>query len=324
MRNSSILIVFGLPLLLAFGCGLEKNEADAFGNFEATEVVVSSETAGRLLNFDVEEGRQIKAGSEIGLVDTTQLSLQLEELAAKRRAVSTRTSNVVAQIDVVKEQMSVLQKERVRVENLVKAGAATRKQLDDIDGQLRVLGTQKSSISAQNLPVANEIEAIDVNSERLQDQIKRCHLLNPINGKVLIKLAQATEVVAPGRPLYRIANLDSLFLRAYMSGDQVSDVKVGQSVTVRIDKGELEYYTYPGKVTWISDQAEFTPKIVQTKEERVNLVYAFKVLVVNDGRIKIGMPGEVMFDPAKATGKGNTPASVTSASKVNSDTTASR
>jgi HlyD family secretion protein len=295
MKFSTLHLLWTLPVLLALGCGDKKNEADAYGNFEAREVTVASETAGRLLQFNVEQGEDLLPGKLVGLVDTMQVSLQLDELAARRRQVATRTSNVVAQMDVVRQQIEVLEKERARVEKLVAAGAATPKQLDDINGQLKVLATQRLSINAQNLPVANEIEALDVQAQRLRDMLKRSYITNPVKGRVLEKLAEATEVVAPGRPLYRIAPMDSLYLRAYMSGGQLSEVQVGQAVTVRIDNGEKEFYNYNGKVTWIADQAEFTPKIVQTKEERINLVYAFKVMVKNDGRLKIGMPGEVMF-----------------------------
>ncbi len=293
--SSRNILALTLTLTLFLGCGKEKNNADAFGNFEANEVIVSAETAGRLIKFQVDEGQDLVPGVEIGIVDTTQLSLQMDELSARRRAVGSRTSNVVAQMDVLSQQMEVIEKEKLRVENLVKAGAATPKQLDDIKGQLEVLSTQKRSISAQNLPVVNEIEAIDVQAERLRDQIKRSHIVNPIRGKVLVKLAEASEVVGPGKPLYRIAPMDSLYLRAYLTGSQLSQVKIGQVVTVRIDDGAEKYFSFPGKVTWIADQAEFTPKIVQTKEERVNLVYAFKVLVANEGKLKLGMPGEVLF-----------------------------
>jgi HlyD family secretion protein len=295
------LLALALGLVFCAGCGQEKNLADAFGNFEANEVIVSAETAGRLLSFNVDEGQDLVPGMEIGLVDTTQLSLQMDELGARRRAIGSRTSNVVAQMDVLTHQMEVVEKEKERVENLIKAGAATPKQLDDIKGQLDVLATQKRSIAAQNLPVVNEIEALDVQAERLRDQIKRSHIMNPIKGKVLVKLAEATEVVGPGKPLYRIAPLDSLYLRAYLTGSQLANVKVGQVVTVRIDNGKEGYFNYPGRITWIADQAEFTPKIVQTKEERVNLVYAFKVLVMNEGKLKIGMPGEVLFANPNST-----------------------
>jgi HlyD family secretion protein len=303
MKFSKTPWLLALPLLLALGCGNNKDKADAYGNFEAKIVIVASETAGRLLQFDVEQGEELLPGAPVGLVDTTQVALQLDELAARRRQVGTRTGNVMAQMDVVRQQMEVLEKERARVEKLVAAGAATSKQLDDINGQLKVLVTQKASISAQNLPVANEIEALDIQAERLRDLLKRSHIYNPVKGRVLEKLAEETEVVAPGRQLYRIAPMDSLYLRAYMSGGQLSDVSVGQTVSVRIDNGEEGYYNYTGQVTWIADQAEFTPKIVQTKEERINLVYAFKVMVKNDGRLKIGMPGEVKFDGGVAPAK---------------------
>ena len=301
MKFSKLHSLWALSLLLALGCGPTQNDADAFGNFEAREVIVASETAGRLLQFHVEQGQVLEPGVEVGVVDTMQVSLQLDEVAARRRQVATRTSNVVAQMDVVKQQIEVLEKEKARVEKLVQAGAATTKQLDDINGQLKVLATQRLSINAQNLPVANEIEAIDIQGARLRDMLKRSHIVNPVKGTVLTKLAEATEVVAPGRPLYRIAPMDSLYLRAYMTGGQLAQLQLGQTVTVRIDDGEAGYFNYNGKVTWISDQAEFTPKIVQTKEERVNLVYAFKVMVKNDGKLKIGMPGEVKFATGTST-----------------------
>jgi HlyD family secretion protein len=300
MKFSKLPLLLALPMLFAFGCNNKVNDADAFGNFEAREVTVAAETAGRLLRFNVEQGQDLPVGIEVGIVDTTQVSLQLDELAARRRQAGTRTSNVVAQMDVIKQQLEVLEKEKSRVERLVEAGAATPKQLDDINGQLKVLSTQRQSVMAQNLPVANELEAIDVQAQRLRDMLKRSHVINPIKGRVLNKLAEETEVVSPGRPLYRIAPMDSLFLRAYMTGGQLTEIEVGQIVTVRIDNGEGGYYTYDGRVTWISDQAEFTPKIIQTKEERVNLVYAFKIVVKNDGKLKLGMPGEVKF------GKGGT------------------
>ncbi len=306
IRNAALAL--GLLSVLTVGCKEDTKTADAYGNFESRDVTVSSETAGRLLAFDVEEGMDIEVGKEIGLVDTTQLSLQIQELKARRRAAGSKTSNVIAQMDVVKEQSAVLKKEKTRVENLIKSGAATTKQLDDINGQLEILSRQKKSIAAQNLPVANEIEAIDAGMERLRDQIKRSHILNPVAGRVTVKLAENTEVVAPGKPLYRLAPLDHLFLRAYMSGSQLASVKIGQTVTVMIDDGAEAYHKYLGTVTWISEKAEFTPKIVQTKEERVNLVYAFKVKVKNDGKIKIGMPGEVVFNAAAQSSTPEKPA----------------
>lgn len=299
-KIKKVALLFAMLSLVAMGCKKTENSADAYGNFESRDVTVSAETPGRLLKFDVEEGMEIPEGKEIGLVDTTQLSLQIQELMARRRAAGSKTSNVVAQMDVVKEQVEVLTKEKNRVENLIQAGAATPKQLDDIKGQLEVLSQQKKSIAAQNLPVANEIEAIDANVERLRDQIRRCHLINPIAGRVTVKLSENTEVVAPGKPLYRIAPVEALYLRAYLSGSQLANVKIGQAVTVRIDDGDEAFHNYTGTITWIAEEAEFTPKIVQTKDERVNLVYAFKVKVPNDGRIKIGMPGEVIFSQASS------------------------
>lgn len=294
--------MWALSVLLILGaCSSSEDTSDAFGTFEATEVTVSAEANGKLNWFTIEEGTTVKKGQQIGVVDTTQLVLTIKQLEAKRAAIGSRTTNVVAQLDVLKSEVAVLEIERKRIQSLLKAEAATQKQLDDIDGRLSVARAKRGSIQSQNAPVAKEIAAIDAQIEQIRDQIQKAVLINPIEGTVMVKLAEPSEIVNYGRPLYRIAPLDSLYLRAYLTGSQLASVQLGQTVEVLIDKGAEEFYTYPGTVTWISSQAEFTPKIVQTKEERVNLVYAFKVKVKNDGKLKIGMPGEVRFSNQVAT-----------------------
>ena len=298
--SQQIVFLLSAGMLILSGCASNGNGSDAYGTFEATEVTVAAEANGKLLQFDVEEGATLEKGTKVGLVDTTQLALTIQQLKAKRAATGSRTSNVVAQLDVLKSEVEVLETERTRVEKLLKAEAATPKQLDDIDGKLRVARSKRRSIESQNLPVASEIAAIDAQIAQIREQIKNSTLINPVTGTVLVKMAEPSEIVNFGRPLYRIAPMDALYLRAYLTGDQLAEVQLGQTVTVLIDKGKEDFYEYPGTITWIASQAEFTPKIVQTKEERANLVYACKIRVKNDGKLKIGMPGEVRFSTATA------------------------
>lgn len=289
----AMLYLLNVSLLTA--CSTNNDSSDAYGNFEATEVEVASEVNGKLLAFNVEEGQTIQKDEIIGYIDTTQLSLKKEQLKANREAIAAKTSNVLAQIEVLEEQLKVLQTEKQRTENLLKDKAATPKQLDDINGQISVNQSQIKSIKTQNISVLSEIKAMDAQIAQIEDQIEKSVLKNPVKGTVLVKFAEPSEFAAVGKPLYRIANLDYLFLRAYATGAQLPHMKIGEDVTVLIDENATENQTLSGTISWISDEAEFTPKIIQTKEERVNLVYAFKVRVQNDGRMKIGMPGEVQF-----------------------------
>ncbi len=295
------------------GCRNSQSESDAYGNFEAVETIVSVEATGSLLYFAVEEGQTLKPGQVVGLIDTTQLHLRKAQVLASKQAVSSRTPNVAAQISYYDQQLAVqgqqlrnLQREQERSQNLVAAGAAPAKQLDDIVNQIAVLerqmaltrqqrasqasalGTQRSGTQAESATLAQQIE-------QLNDQISKSRVVNPRAGTVTVKLAEPAEVVTYGKPLYKIADLNSITLRAYVSGDQLVRVKTGQKVKVRVDAPDDQFQTHEGTVQWISSKAEFTPKVIQTKEERVNLVYAMKVLVKNDGSLKIGMPGEVQF-----------------------------
>jgi HlyD family secretion protein len=284
---------------LITACEIGNDKSDAYGNFEATEILISSESSGKLIEFDLLEGEKLPAGKKIGLVDTLPLHLRKKQIEAKIRALSDKTIDIPSQINVLIERKSNLEREKNRVENLYNEGAATQKQWDDIRGELDVIESEimanRERLQTNNSGLLSEILPLQYQIEEINDQINRAVLLNPVTGTVLTKYAEANEVVSFGKPLYRIADTEEIILRAYISGNQLDDIRLGQEVTVLIDKNKSEYKTYSGKISWISEKAEFTPKIVQTKEDRVNLVYAIKILVKNDGYIKIGMPGEVKF-----------------------------
>lgn len=285
-----------LPVLLVAGCAGGDDRSDAYGNFEATEVLVSAEASGRLVRLDVREGDRVEAGTEVGLVDTVQLALRIDQIRAQRRAVRARLAGVDAQIEVLEAQRAVAARERDRVAGLLADGAATPKQMDDVEGQIRVLDRQIDAARTQVAPIRAEMEVLDAQEATVREQVDRSRVVNPVGGTVLVTYAEASELTAVGRPLYKVARLDTLELRAYVSGAQLPHVRLGQPVDVLVDEDETSNRTLPGTVSWISAEAEFTPKLIQTKEERVNLVYAFKVRVPNpEGRLKIGMPGEVVF-----------------------------
>lgn len=290
-------IFIAMTLIAAAGCGNGEPESDAYGNFRATETTISAQTAGQLLAFTADEGRVLQAGQVVGLVDTTQLALSRAQVRASRDAVRSRIAGVLAQIEVLETQRDVALREKERVEQLLRDQAATPKQLDDLDGQLRVLDRQVQSIRTQNATILGEIAALDAQIALIDDQIRRSILLNPVAGTVLIAHTEPFEQTAPGRPLYTIANLDTLELRAYITGAQLPQVRIGQEVEVLIDGADGAISTQAGEVVWIASEAEFTPRTIQTREERVNLVYAIDIRVPNpDGTLKIGMPGEVRWD----------------------------
>lgn len=293
-RRMSLLIGI-VPLVLA-ACNGNDSGSDAFGNFEATEIVVSSEATGRIEQLDVEEGEHLPAGRLVGYVDTTQLALRKDQLLANKIAMQSKIDGVRAQISVLEEQKRVAEVERDRILRLLESHAATQKQRDDVEGQIAVIDRQIASTKSQNATIRKEMDAIDVQIRQLEDLIRKSRIMNPVDGTVLVKYMEAFEMTGPGNPIYRIADLSTVYLRAYVSGSQLPDVTTGQKVTVLFDDDKTSNHRVDGVVSWISSQAEFTPKTIQTKEERVNLVYAFKVRVDNpDGAIKIGMPGEVRF-----------------------------
>ncbi|MBK7408437.1 MAG: HlyD family efflux transporter periplasmic adaptor subunit [Saprospirales bacterium] len=298
MRIIGIFIA-GAALLAFTQCTPAENGADAYGHFEAREIVVSAEANGQLLKLELEEGAVLKAGQTIGLIDTTTLALQRAQLYASMGTVRKKTQDPNPQIKVLEEQRRSLLREKDRVESLLKDNAALPKQLDDIVGQIDVLDEQiraaRSNADRFNEAVLSETDPLAAQLRILNEQISRCYVKNPIDGTVILQWAEAGELANVGKPLYKIADLRHMELRAYVSGDQLSVVKIGQQVNVHFDIGQEEMQSLPGTVSWISSQAEVTPKIVQTKEERVNLVYAIKIAVENDGSVKIGMPGEVNF-----------------------------
>lgn len=281
--------------IIFFSCSHSNKKPDAFGNFEANETIISAEVTGKLLDFSIKEGDNLEIGQSIGLIDTTQLYFQKKQLLSKKNAVESNYGNIIAQVAVIDEQIASYQNEKKRIENLIKSGAATGKQLDDLNAQLNISQKQKASVRSQNTSLFSETDVIQQSIAQIDDMLNRAMLKNPIKGTVLEKYANQYEMVAAGMPLYKIANLDEIILRAYISGKQLSEITIGQNVKVGIDKSEIENYNYTGTIIWVSSEAEFTPKIIQTKEERVNLVYAIKINVKNDGKIKIGMPGEVHF-----------------------------
>ncbi|MDV7139856.1 HlyD family efflux transporter periplasmic adaptor subunit [Maribacter sp. TH_r10] len=290
--KKSIFILALLTGILFTSCNGNGEKADGYGNFEATETTISSEANGKLLFFSVEEGQLLKKDDIVGVVDTIQLSLKKAQLLANKKSVFSKSRNVLSQREVIKEQLKVAQNDHKRIENLIKENAATQKQLDDINGQIEILKQQMISVETQNTPIVTEVKSIEVQIQQIEDQIKKSIIQNPLKGTVLTKYAEPHEITAFGKPLYKIANLDVMELRVYLSETQLADIEIGNEVTVKIDANDC-MKSYKGEVSWVSDTAEFTPKIIQTKEERVNLVYAVKVLVKNDGSLKIGMPAEI-------------------------------
>jgi HlyD family secretion protein len=286
---------FIIAIALLSACSGNKDKSDAYGTFESTEVTISTESAGKLIYFKVDEGQELKSGDTVALIDTVQLALKREALIAQRKGAANKSDNVSAQIKVIEEQKKTSVVDKARLEKLFKDGAATQQQLDNINGVLAVYDKQISSIETQNAPVLNEVDAYVKQIAQYNDQIKRSYIINPENGTVLTKYSEANEVVTTGKALYKLADLSNIYLRVYVSGAQLPQIKLGQKVKVLVDKNEKEIKEYEGTITWVSSSAEFTPKIIQTKEERVNLVYAVKVKVKNDGTLKIGMPGEVKF-----------------------------
>ncbi len=287
--------ISAILIIVIFSACTNQVESDAYGNFESIETIVSSEANGKLLSFTIQEGQNYQISERVGIVDTTNLHLQKKQLEASKASVESKIGNILSQIAVYKEQKTTLLKDQKRLQELLKEGAATQKQVDDINGGIKVIDKQIASIETQNSSVINEIKSLEWKIKMINDQISKCKIENPIKGTVLEKYVEQNEFVSMGKALYKIANLDVLELRVYVSGAQLDQIKIGQKVTVLSDKSKTENFESEGIISWISGQAEFTPKIIQTKEERVKLVYAVKVKVKNDGRLKIGMPGEILI-----------------------------
>lgn len=293
--------VIHIPFLLVLlsACGNDPDDFDATGTFETVETIVSSEVSGLIKQLDIREGQVLQAGEFLGYVDSTQLVLQKKQLQARIDAVLSKRPDIATQIASLQEQLKAAEREQVRIHNMVKSDAATPRQKDDIDAQVDVLrkqiDAQYSSLDISTTSLTRETLPLRAQIEQLNDQLDKCRIVSPINGTVLTKYAEPNEVTAPGQPLFKIADLSELILRAYVTGTQFSNLELGQQVTVLVDEGPEAYRKYEGTIEWISDKAEFTPKTIQTKEERANLVYAVKIRVKNDSRLKIGMYAEVKF-----------------------------
>lgn len=289
-------IVYIVAAMLAVSCGTEA-EFDAQGTFEATEVIISSEAAGRILSFDIEEGMAINADEPLAVIDSVQLHLQRSQLEAQLSALLNSRPDVQTQVASLREQIATLKVEQRRIENMLRDGAATEKQKDDVDAQIRILESQLSAtlstLNTNTSTINSNAEAIRVQISALNDRIGKCRAVSPISGTVLVKYAQEGELATVGKPLVKIADLGNIYLRAYFTSDQLASIKLGDKVTVIADFGGEERYDYEGRIAWISAESEFTPKTIQTADTRANLVYAVKIAVENDGRLKIGLAGEV-------------------------------
>lgn len=292
-----------LAALLPVACSNNKTDYDASGIFESTEVIVSSQVSGQLMEFTVTEGQQLQADSYLGYVDTTQLYLKKQQLMASRTAVSSRSTSVPRQIASLKEQIATQKRELARFGNLVKLNAANQKQVDDIQSQLSVLEKQLAAqtelLVNNNQGISGESTALESQIAQIEDQLLKSRITSPIQGTVLTKYAEQGEFTAPGKALFKVSDMQQMYLRAYITSDQLTQLKQGQPVTVYADFGEDKMRTYPGTISWIADKAEFTPKTIQTRNERANLVYAVKIAVTNDGYLKNGMYGEVKFNAPK-------------------------
>lgn len=299
MKNFSLHTLGILSLIALASCAGKKNDFDASGTFEAEEIIISSEASGTIRQFNIEEGQTLKEGQAIGFIDSTQLFLKKKQLEAQINALLSKRPDVAAQLAALQEQLASTEKEQKRVSNLVKADAATTKQLDDVNSQLEVIkkqiDAQKSALGISSEGINKDAVPLQIQIEQTNDQLSKCRIINPVNGTVLGKYAEANEMAAPGKPLYKIADLRTITLRAYVTGDQLPTLKLNQQVSVLTDDGKGGYKQTNGTVTWINDKAEFTPKTIQTKDERANMVYAIKVNVQNDGTFKIGMYGELKF-----------------------------
>lgn len=282
---------------LLASCQQETPIADAYGNFEAREVIIAAENAGRIVSFDIEEGQTLEAGLPVAQIDTSDLQLKRNQLKASINTIRRKLLNVQPQLDILLQQELNLDREIKRLENLVADNVAPQKQLDDLNGQRRVVLQQMAAAKQQNNEanqrILSEIEPLEAQIAQITHQINRSTIINPVKGTVLLKLAEPFEMTSPGKPLYKIADLSEMTLRVFVSGSQLPQVKIGQPVNVLIDLDDKNNRSLPGTVSWISSKAEFTPRVVQTKEQRVNLVYAVKIKVRNDGSLKIGMPAEV-------------------------------
>jgi HlyD family secretion protein len=297
MKSLTTYPLYILALFCLTNCDQNTNDFDATGAFEATEIIVSSEAIGKIMALNIQEGSQLEAGAYAGYIDSTQLYLRKMQLSAGLKAVDIRKPDIRKQIAVLEQQIATARTEQQRMKNLVEAKAGNQKQLDDITNNIQFLqkqlDAQRSTLDKTSAGTDAEAESLLYQIMQLDDQLQKCRIINPQTGTVLVKYAEAGEVATAGKPLYKIADTNLLYLRAYITASQLSQLKIGQTVKIFADYGRDERRKYPGTITWISNKAEFTPKGIQTKDERANLVYAIKIAVENDGYLKIGQYGRI-------------------------------
>ena len=298
MKTYSLLLLI-LSSLFLLSCNNKKSDYDSTGSFEATEIIVSSQANGKILSFNVNEGDHLQQGQEVGVIDSTQLYLQKMSILSNARGVRAQQPDIQTQTAAIQDQIKTLEREKARVERLIAANAANQKQFDDIESQIEVLksqlSAQTSTLRKSSQNISAQSSTLDIQIAQLNDQLGKTRIVSPITGTVLNRFAEMGELATMGTPLFKIADMDTMFLRAYVTNDQLAKIKLNDEVTVRVDDGEGGMKSYHGSISWISNKSEFTPKTIQTKNERANLVYALKVAVSNDGFLKIGMYGEVKF-----------------------------
>ena len=298
MKTTGWIMAVGLAMLV--GCGSNEKEYDATGTFEATEVTVAAEQSGVLMRFDVNEGDEIALDKEVGLIDTTQIWLKIQQAGATKKVYQSQKPDLEKQIAATRQQLAKARQDQQRYQELVADGAAPSKMLDDATNQVAVLqkqlDAQISSLSTQLSTLNSQLSTVDVQVSQLEDQLQKCHISAPISGTVLEKYVERGEFVAVGKPLFKMADTQQMFIRAYVTSAQLKDIKVGQKAKVFADYGDNQKKEYEGTVSWISSRSEFTPKTILTDDERADLVYALKVAIKNDGYVKIGMYGEVKFE----------------------------
>lgn len=293
-----ILILVSFAIFGFTSCS-DEERADGYGNFEATEIIISSEAQGKIKYIDVREGDEVEAGIRVALIDTTQLHLEKQQLLASKNTVASKSRGVFSQIDVLNQKLKLAEREEKRVKNLFAEKAATQRQVDQAEGEVQVIREEINNVKTKNAPIVNEIQLIEAQIAKINDLIEKSIIENPLQGTVLARYAETGEITSFGKPLYKIADMDTLILRVYISEPQLSDIELGQEVQVKIDSEKENMKSYPGTITWISSSAEFTPKTIQTREQRASLVYAVDIKVENDGSLKIGMPAEMWLSTAE-------------------------
>lgn len=298
--HTPLTISFLISIILLSSCRNKEPEFDATGTFEAVETIISAEASGTLKEFDLQEGQQLAVGQRIGYIDSVQLYLKKKQLETQAKAVLGKKPSVNTQLAALQSQLNTAQRERSRIQNLLKDDAIPAKQLDDINAQIdlisKQIAAQRSTLDLSVSSIDKDVQPIEVQMLQIEDQLQKSKIINPIAGTVLTKYAEANEMASVGKPLYKIADLSNLILRVYISGDQLPLIKLNQQVKVFTDDGNGGFKETQGTITWINDKAEFTPKTIQTKNERANQVYAVKILVKNDGSYKIGMYGEIKLN----------------------------